>query len=457
MKNYVCISNKGEMDINALRLLGASSKRDDDSKIGFFGSGLKYGLAYYLRNGYNIRIFSGNEEIILGVTETKLREKSFNVITVNDIPTSFTTDMGPDWTAYGALREIYCNALDEEDCTINTKVTDIEMISGYTKIYIEMKDESVAILDDMGKYFLSFREDDFESYSDISEIHKDSWFSTPNEIPVVNFYKKHEETGNNIYRMGILVQEDDKDSLYDYDCNIFEITESRFLKSSYTAHKHIRMAYVTSTNESVIQNYVNIFYESKRCIERDFSFQNSDEKHFTKTWAKVIGKKTMVPFESSGIYLQDVSSTEIYSQYILLPRLVCGMLKKKFPELKSVVDFAEDERGYNVIPEEQITKFQQAIVNRALEFFKECNYKLEFDYQIVEFLNPDTYGQALIKEKVILIGKSAINKGVHEVVATFIEEQTHIKTKAHDETRKMQNVLIDEFINYMKEEKAFVI
>ena len=38
---YLKISNKGEIDPNAFRLRGASTKRNDEMKIGFFGIGLK--------------------------------------------------------------------------------------------------------------------------------------------------------------------------------------------------------------------------------------------------------------------------------------------------------------------------------------------------------------------------------------------------------------------------------
>lgn len=35
---YVEFRNEGEIDVNALRLLGASTKETDDGKIGFWGT-----------------------------------------------------------------------------------------------------------------------------------------------------------------------------------------------------------------------------------------------------------------------------------------------------------------------------------------------------------------------------------------------------------------------------------
>ena len=55
-KKYILVQNDEEIDILAFNLIGASTKRDDDNKIGFFGSGLKYSLAYALRNNIEIKI-----------------------------------------------------------------------------------------------------------------------------------------------------------------------------------------------------------------------------------------------------------------------------------------------------------------------------------------------------------------------------------------------------------------
>ena len=46
MKKYIKIESKGIIDPQAFILLGASTKRADDSKIGFFGSGRQDRILY---------------------------------------------------------------------------------------------------------------------------------------------------------------------------------------------------------------------------------------------------------------------------------------------------------------------------------------------------------------------------------------------------------------------------
>lgn len=60
---YLRISSQGEIEEKAFTLIGASSKRGDNTKIGYFGSGLKYSIAWLLRNKIDFKIFSGYRPI----------------------------------------------------------------------------------------------------------------------------------------------------------------------------------------------------------------------------------------------------------------------------------------------------------------------------------------------------------------------------------------------------------
>jgi len=115
MKKYILIQNDGEIESNSFELIGASTKRDDSTKIGFFGSGLKYSIAYMMRKGIDFRVFSGLNEFHFSTKKEQLKDQSFERICINGTLTSFPTTMGPNWEEdWFVLREIYCNALDEK-------------------------------------------------------------------------------------------------------------------------------------------------------------------------------------------------------------------------------------------------------------------------------------------------------------------------------------------------------
>ena len=104
--NYLKFSNKGLLEIEALSLLGASTKRGNDKLIGQFGSGNKFALAYLLRNNYDVKIFSGTEEITISTLEKTFRDQTFSVICFNGKESSITTEFGKDWQLWQALREL---------------------------------------------------------------------------------------------------------------------------------------------------------------------------------------------------------------------------------------------------------------------------------------------------------------------------------------------------------------
>ena len=138
MKSYILIQNDGEIETNSFELIGASTKRDEKGKIGFFGSGLKYSIAYMMRKGIDFKIFSGLNELKFTTTKEQLKGKDFERICINGKETSYTVTMGPTWTKdWFILREVYCNALDEGSCTLVRSTANVFPSEGKTRIFIE--------------------------------------------------------------------------------------------------------------------------------------------------------------------------------------------------------------------------------------------------------------------------------------------------------------------------------
>lgn len=109
----VIITNKGLIDPLAFELIGASTKRSDNSTIGFFGSGVKYAIAGLLKRGIPFQVWRGNEAIDFSTERVEMRGMAFDRILINGKPTSMTTDMGPKWETWMLIRELYANAVDE--------------------------------------------------------------------------------------------------------------------------------------------------------------------------------------------------------------------------------------------------------------------------------------------------------------------------------------------------------
>ena len=56
---YLKIQNNGLLDIRLVALMGGTTKSKDTFKIGQFGTGLKYTLAFLYRNNIDFKVFVG--------------------------------------------------------------------------------------------------------------------------------------------------------------------------------------------------------------------------------------------------------------------------------------------------------------------------------------------------------------------------------------------------------------
>lgn len=155
LKNYMCIKNDGLIYPEDIKLIGSSTKRGVAGKIGQFGSGWKYALAWLLRNQLTIKIFSGLEEIEVDFTVKMHRDMPVKVLTVNGEETSITSGMGEiDWKGWMALREIVSNAIDEGGDNVTSNFNpEFKGEEGKVTIYVEMNGELAEVLANYNDYF----------------------------------------------------------------------------------------------------------------------------------------------------------------------------------------------------------------------------------------------------------------------------------------------------------------
>lgn len=219
--NYLRISNDGLICPEDLILIGSSTKREQSGKIGMFGSGWKYALSWLLRNECDPKIFSGNSEIIIDSNIKLHRDNPVNVITVNGQESSLTTQMGPKWTGWMALREVISNAIDEGNHSITTQwMPEFSGVEGKTVIFVPMNHELAEV---MMKYDMYFSFNRKENYS----------------FENGRIFIKKEESQINVYRRGIRCFDEKIVSKLDFDLYNVDINEDR-LASQYSVQREIK-------------------------------------------------------------------------------------------------------------------------------------------------------------------------------------------------------------------------
>jgi len=425
---YLKIKNKGLIEPQALTLIGASSKVDDNSKIGMFGSGNKYALAYIVRNNIEIKIYSGRDEIKLTTITENFRNEDFEILCVNDEKTSITTAMGKDWELWQAIREIYCNAIDEGKSSVELK-ENIYPIEDETHFYIGVNKEIEEFMVNFDNYFTSKKK----------LIHENEYG---------RIYEKSSDTVN-IYRKGIRCWESKENSFYDYDFNDIRINESRIAKYDWNVYEKLFQLMVTCNDKKVIMNMLRSM--SKENHVEQLNNQNSSlyTHSVSEEFKELIFILKLAPREMGGLCTEEEKNT-----FLFIPERVYNKIEQWMDENNKAMAFSFTANGKFYTPI-KVNKLQQAILNRAEEFFNACDYKINYKIEVVSFNNKKIMGMA--ENNKIYVSDLAIEKGVSDLCNTIIEEQIHLRYDCIDESREFQTAAINELITYMKKSSAFAM
>ncbi len=275
--NYLRIENNGHICAEDLMLIGSSTKREQTGKIGFFGSGWKFALSWLLRNDCKPVIFSGDTEIKVDFAVKIHRDNVVRVITVDGRETSLTTEMGPKWSGWMALREIISNALDEGG---------YQMCSEYNPTFRNVEGKSVIYIPlnlELGNVMLAF----------------DNYFSfnrKPNyEFKAGKVFVKNEKSKINYYRKGIRCHDTTTESFLDFDLNEVSINEDR-IATAYDIAMQIRKIVGENTDSGLLKKILKedqyywcedttpseaILTALKELINQGESFTTSNIKNLT--------------------------------------------------------------------------------------------------------------------------------------------------------------------------------
>ena len=423
MKNYLKIQSNGEIEIEAFTLIGASSKRNDETKIGYYGSGLKYSISSMLRNKIDFRIFKGDSEVVFNLATKRFRNEDYAAICVNGHETSLTTTMGGiDWDKpFAPIREIYSNAIDEDEDAILDKTSQVFGEVGKTTFFIEYTEEI--------RHF-------FENY--------DLYFS--NKIENVLFtnehvtcYPQNENQDTRLYRKGILCYYDKNvKSLYNYNSKNFTINESRVLDNTYLAKSMVAGGWKLCNNVNIITSLLNGlkggnagFYEH----DLDFSTYRST---FSNAWFEAMENGKYVPAEMAMF----CSEREL-AKRVILPIKLLKPLFAKFPEL-DILGLSKNPNEVNYVIQDDVSEILTNKVIDSVSLLKKTRYAVRLkniNIQYVKFEDHDVLG--LAENNTIFLSTRLETNDIMFIAKVIIEENEHNISGFGDKTRAFQNHLFE--------------
>lgn len=386
--NTVSFKNPGEIDVRSIKSFGVSAK-ETDNPIGYFGTGLKYAIAIFLRSGHRVSISSGLDVFEFSIKRIQMRGKDFDFITMNGEEMPFTTELGKNWELWQAFREVYCNCIDEKGWGQNQEQNPE---AGHTVVHISGP-EVAQLWADRGLIVL-----DLPKESRVESNNVEVW-DRPSKF---------------LYYRGIRVLEMTLPSLFTYNIiGKLQLTEDRTLKDTSEAARQISFAISGLTDKRMIRKAITA---PNTCKEGDIEFSHLD------WWQEKVSEEFHQVLEDE--FKRNNDSMNKSAIGYLMTRMRKNAAKHYEPEKLTTVEEKQLDRCVKI----------------ASSIFPDF---LDYEIMVVKSLGQSTMALADADRRAMVISKSAFQLGTKYLLSTLIEEYTHLKTGFNDCTRQMQTHLFD--------------
>lgn len=422
---YLKIQNKGELDIRLIALMGGTTKADNPYKIGEFGSGLKYTLAYLFRNNLDFKIFIGDKPVNIYIETENINGDIFEIICINGHRTSITTKMGKDWEAWMIIRELWSNALDEGEAVKESTETLIGT-SGTTTFFIQIDAAIKAVMHNWGNYFIHDTTPLFENETHAIYPGGDSF---------------------RLYKNGIMIHETKKAiGLFSYDIKDAQLNELREFKG----HVNYELVKALSkANATVITHYLENITEEHFEGKMDYEYYIS----FSETWRDTIGNAKLIHREAVTIIKEKQMDVDL-SGMVVVPKGVYKFLSKQFEGIGSLRTADKVNEFFEIHSEALIARIKE-----GLTILEACDYFIhpELTFVCGVFGNKRVLAQVNTDSKQIYLSEQLIHKPLFDICTMLIEENEHFNTGMHDETREFQQHWIDLYAKTLMDKHAIKI
>lgn len=379
----IIFRNKGVIDPRSITTFGVSSK-ENPGAIGFFGTGLKYAIAILLREGCHIDIYAGPRKLEFGLKRDKIRVDEFDIVTMNKKRLGFTTELGKTWEVWQAFRELYCNCKDEGGEMFEAD----ELPNRYA-------DETMLVV--RGEKFI------------------DAWASRSKIILTSEPIERHEAVhihpgpSQYVFYRGVRAYTLDRPSEYTYNIQRkVDLTEDRTIKWSWDINNAVRVGLVQSSSAELVKRVVTA---TNKSFEQQLDYQGVDPSDTFRDTVQKLAQDFDV----------NLNRTALMAAQLALKDVLLGA---------AAVTLNAVERHR---------------LNKAISFCKAIGYRVdEYPISVCDFLGDTILG--LAENDRIYISSRTLMMGTKMLAGTLIEEFIHLKYKLFDETRGLQNFLIDSIV-----------
>jgi hypothetical protein len=395
MSGIVIFENPGEIDTLAIRTFGVSVK-ESENPIGFFGTGLKYALAILLRTGHKVSIQSGECVHIFGLAERTIRNQPFNLVTMDGEPLGFTDAVGKTWEVWMAYRELYCNCRDEGgDAYSDSEVP--QPAPGVTRVIVEG--------------------DDFYT----QHQHRDIFIIEDSPLLELDGCDVHKGESRGVFYRGMLVYHMPKGQVSRFTYNItrrVDLTEDRTAKYPTFLPMYLAASILRAEDDGFLRDVLGL---PDKYYEHEFNFKDDGVWGSVKPTEKFIG------------------AVETLSRDRAARTNVTAVTRYKEVKRAELTPDTTPLRGV-----------ESEILNRAAAFANKLGFNVEeYPLIVTDTLGPGILGMA--EGGRIYISRRAFIVGTKTVAGTLIEEFLHLKHGLNDESREMQNFLIDRLVSLGEE------
>ena len=268
MSDIVYFENSSVLPIEAITTMGINVKENDNA-IGYFGTGLKYAIAVLLRHNQKIEIRTDGKWYTFGTQPTEIRDKTFDIVTMNGEPLGFTTELGKNWKLWMAFRELYSNCMDEGGR--NHAISAFGTPDETTVVCVE-GEEFYDIYLNQERYVIDPQDNSFDTDCENFQIWRP-------EEPVL-------EEHLHLFYKGIRAYDLPKPSLFIYNIKSQqELTEDRFLAQIWWIRYLLTKEVIRSNDPDFIEG---ILFAGPEYWEHELNFADLKTDMYSKTFMDVL-------------------------------------------------------------------------------------------------------------------------------------------------------------------------